>query len=170
MQEIDCKNICKKTRAVRESGFCIGVSKFDGKKIIWGCEEGLSGVKKEDRVWMECQTWDAQIISACNSCPLSCFKNPKKKEKESKLKIIQKALSEVKVTAAGFGLSAEQIEKISDVYSYAENLTEDQLAALNSAKMANDAIMAISDKKSVDLSLVKALRENVSFKKIRKKI
>jgi len=169
MQEFDCTKNCKMTRAVRESGFCIGKSYFDGTKITFGCQSSIQNLAKEEKEWMECKTWDAELFSACNSCPLFCSKNPNKKQKEEKRKKIAAALSEIKVTAAGFGLSVEQIEKLSETYSSNSDMSDEQISALQSAKAANEIIALASSGKYVDISAVTALKEQLGLKLLRKR-
>ena len=154
------------TKAVRESGFCIGESYFEKGKVIWGCQKGLEEISKTQRTWMECETWDAEVFEACESCPLICDKN---KRKKTQRKEIEAALSQIKVTAAGFGISAEQIERISEAYSNVNSVDKEQLDALKSAKIANDAIQSISNGKVVDISALSALKDKENFKLIRKR-
>lgn len=173
---IDCKKSCKMARQIRESKFCTGQAKVVGTSIFYGCKEGLKEEPKEVRQFYACDLWNVGLEESCFSCKLECVNNKNEELKDvlAEKKELDKVIKELKPNMLLYGVTSEQVEKISSTYTSRQSdgkRNELGSEAISAASFANNALKMIMKGRRVDLAYfaLYAKKKSGKIKRLSKK-
>ena len=179
---IDCTKFCRMTSAIRDSEYCNGKARIVDDQIFYGCKEALAEEPKKVRQFYSCQLWDMGLEDSCNVCTLECVNNKNKKIKHTieQKKKLERLIDDMRPNMMLYGVDANQVEKISSVYTKKNaNGERNKLGeeAIHIAGNVNKLLRMVMDGKHVDLSFInlysqhsiKRLSKLVKEEKARKK-
>ena len=154
---IDCTKNCRMTKAMKTSAFCTGKSRILDGQIIFGCTQALAGQPKEMVALMACDLWDMGLEESCIKCPLECInnKNPNVSKTAEERKKLAKLIEQLKPNMILYGITPEQVEKITNTYSKKESsnsANEIGKEAIKIASFANETLKSILSGHRVDLA------------------
>ena len=170
------------TSAIRDSEYCNGKARIVDDQIFYGCKEALAEEPKKVRQFYSCQLWDMGLEDSCNVCTLECVNNKNKKIKHTieQKKKLERLIDDMRPNMMLYGVDANQVEKISSVYTKKNaNGERNKLGeeAIHIAGNVNKLLRMVMDGKHVDLSFInlysqhsiKRLSKLVKEEKARKK-
>lgn len=141
------------TSAVRESEFCNQSAEMSGDSIRYGCSINMSGISKERLQFLSCELWDLGLKDSCNTCNLKCVnnQNPDFSKTLEERRKLEKLVDTLKPNMFMYGISADQVDKISKTYTDngGNSLGKE---AIKVAGFANNALSAILSGKNINLS------------------
>jgi hypothetical protein len=153
MQKIDCSLKCRMTSAIKSSKFCTKSATITEDGIRYDCAKEMSSLSKEEIQFFTCELWDLGLKDSCNTCNLKCVnnKNPEFQKTLNERKKLEGLIETLKPNMFLYGVSADQVEKISNTYTKngGSNLGNE---AIKIAKFANQALESILTGKNINLS------------------
>ena len=160
------------TSAIRDSEYCNGEARVIDDQIFYGCKEAMASEPKAVRQFLSCQLWDMGLEDSCKKCTLECVNNKNKKIKHAveQRKKLEKIIDDMKPNMMLYGVNANQVEKISSVYTKKNaNGDRDKLGeeAISIAGNANKILKMIMEGKHIDLAFVNLYSQH-SIKKLSK--
>lgn len=162
-KEIECKNNCRMTKALRESKYCTGKAKITDEGIVFGCQNELKAAAQEERNLLTCIYDDMGIEEKCFTCPLKC-KNNKNKNMETR-EIEAKELNKILSSMNTFGVNADYAYDIVDKHKKSGTMDIETLKALG---FSNNLLSKGMSGSSYDISHFHFIMRNF-IKKIKKK-
>ena len=167
-KSFDCTKFCKMTTEIRNSKFCTKESKIIDGKVHFGCTKKLSLEPEPVQMFYKCLLWDMGQKESCNTCMLSCTnnKNGKFKEAVKKKERLHKLMKSLEPNMVMYGITAQEIEKISDKYVNSED-NEASNEAIKAAEVAQKSLYAALNGKNIDISFL-GLYAQHSSKRIKK--
>ena len=145
------------TKQMRDSAGCNKTATIVGNDIFFGCSEFSKNLSKQERQFLTCDLWNMGLEDSCYTCELDCINNKNEKMKDilSEKKTLDAVIDKLRPNMILYGVSADQIEKISSKYSKrGSNGKKNQMGseAIKTANFANEALKLILKGKPVDLA------------------
>jgi len=158
---IDCKKFCKMTSEMRNSKYCNGEARIVDGDIFYGCSEAIKSEPESEKLFFGCKLWDMGLKDSCDTCKLPCKNNANKNfkriaEQKRELRVL---IDDLRPNMMLYGVSANQVEKISEVYTKKGSDGEvDEIGAegIRIANNANKLLRMAMDGKMVNPSFVGA--------------
>lgn len=174
--KIDCSKNCKMTRELRESSFCKKEAQVIDGSIYYSCKESLKDEPKEVRHFYSCELWNLELKESCNTCVLECINNKNKKISSAleEKKRLDEVIEKLKPNMFLYGVSADQISKVSKTYTKKSVDNKKNMAgreAMEAANFANEALKSALRGKMIDVAFLNlyAKRTSAKIKRIAKK-
>jgi len=176
LQVIDCQSSCKMTKQTREGSHCNQKAAIVDGRVFFGCNESLKLEPKEVRQFFSCDLWNMGLEESCLTCELECInnKNEKMKDTLSEKKKLDNVIERLKPNMVLYGVSAEQVTKISSKYAKrGADGSRDKMGseAIKHANFANEALKMILKGNPIDAAFFSLYAKKASgrLKKIKKK-
>jgi hypothetical protein len=149
------------TSEMRNSKYCNEEARIVDGDIFYGCSEAIKSEPESEKLFFACSLWDMGLKDSCNSCRLACKNNDNKEFKKiaAQKKELRVLIEDLRPNMMLYGISANQVEKISNVYTKKGADGEvDQIGAegIRIANNANKLLRMAMDGKMVNPSFVGA--------------
>lgn len=157
--KIDCSKSCKMTKELRESDYCQREATVIDGTVYYSCKEALKHEPKEIRHFYSCELWNLDLKESCNTCVLECInnKNDKLKNALEEKKKLDAVIEKLKPNMMLYGVSADQISKVSKTYTKKSIDNKKNIAgreAIEAANFANEALKSAMKGEMIDVAFL----------------
>lgn len=162
---IDCSKTCRMSNTLKSSSYCNKTCRIEGNDLTFGCQENIKDLPANVRQMYDCNYWDLELYEMCTICELDCVNNKNEnleKIKESKKKI-EGILDSLTPGVPSFGMDAETIERIVDVY---KNGTLEEVEAgaeaIQAAEVAQKILSSAMNGGHIDIAYFKEFAKHAT--------